>query len=123
MFKSLQVACSKVPGFGSYTGKPYLCCFFNQKGLNVNKIKVQQERLQVGSNLIWSQIQPSKNSTSYDVSSVYRLRKHYLWCLESVQKKQPSFEIDEETFAEKLLVAFAFGTACLLLCFCVFVVF
>jgi len=89
----------------------------------MNEIKAQLERPKVASSLDWPKNQSTRFSTSYDVYSVYSQRKHYLWCLDNVQEKHFSSQIEEETFAEKLLVAFSFGTACLLLCFCGFVVF
>jgi hypothetical protein len=89
----------------------------------MNEIKAQLERPKVASSLDWPKNQSNQKSTSSDVYSVYIQRKHYLWCLDSVQEKHFSSQIEEETFAEKLLVAFSFGTACLLLCFCGFVVF
>lgn len=65
--------------------------------------------------------------TKYDVYTVYSDQKHYPWCLGSVQKQSFRYvcqpELERESFAEKLLVVFAFGTACLLACFPAFVVF
>ena len=109
----------------------------------MNEIKSQSERPQVGSSLDLYQEHFFSKGSFYDVYSVNKSKKHYQWCLESVQKGLKNLALAlsiapstglvkhyqqrtnqvEETLAEKVAVAFAFSAAVLLLCFSTFVVF
>jgi len=109
----------------------------------MNKIKEHSVICNVGSSFGRSQDQHNKKVVFHDVYSVNKIKKHYRWCLESVQKglKNLAFALSkppeaqsvkhylqrtsqaEETLAEKVTVAFAFSAAVLLLCFSTFVVF
>ena len=109
----------------------------------MNQIKAQSERLQVRSNLDWSWNHFFKEPIFHDVYSVNKIKKHYRWCLECVQKRLKNLAYlspsaartesakhylqltsqSEETFAQKVAVAFAFSTAVVLVCFSAFVVF
>ena len=109
----------------------------------MNKIKEHSVICNVGSSFSGSQDQLNKNVVFHDVYSVNKSKKHYQWCLESVQKGLKNLALAlsiapstglvkhyqqrtnqvEETLAEKVAVAFAFSAAVLLLCFSTFVVF
>lgn len=78
----------------------------------MNKIKMQSNMCNVGSNSNWPRNFVQLHPTSYDVYSVYEVEKHYLWCTDQ-----------SESTLEKLAVAFGFLSAILFLCFSVFVVF
>lgn len=109
----------------------------------MSKINTKSDTFNVGSSFNVSQKHFFFKAMFHDVYSVYEIKKHYLWCLESVQKRlknlafalstEPSPESvkhhlqrasqDDETLAEKVAVAFAFSAAVLLVCFSAFVVF
>ena len=78
----------------------------------MNKINMQSNMCNVGSNLNWPQNYVQMNTASYDVYSVYESEKHYLWCTD-----QP------ESALEKLAVAICFLASIVVLCFSVLVVF
>ena len=77
----------------------------------MNKINMQSNMWNVGSNMNWPQNYVQLDSTSYDVYSVYESKKHYLWCTDQ-----------SESLIEKLAVGLAFVACVLLVSFCVFVV-
>lgn len=78
----------------------------------MNIIKQHANMRNVDSNLNWPQNYVQLNPTSYDVYSVYEVKKHYLWCTGQ----------SESTF-EKLAVAVCFLASIVVLCFSVLVVF
>jgi hypothetical protein len=78
----------------------------------MNKNNVQSNMCNVGSNLNWPQNFVYLNPTSYDVYIEKKYEKHHLWCTDQ-----------SESLLEKVLVAFGFVSAILILCFAVFVVF
>jgi hypothetical protein len=78
----------------------------------MNKIKVQSNMSNAGSNLYWPRNYVQLNPTSYDVYSVYEVEKHYLWCTEQT-----------ESVLEKLAVGLAFVACVVVLSFALLVVF
>jgi hypothetical protein len=78
----------------------------------MNKIKVQSNMSNAGSNLNWPRNYITLNSTSYDVYSVYESEKHYPWCSEQT-----------ESVLEKLAVGLAFVACVVVLSFALLVVF
>jgi hypothetical protein len=78
----------------------------------MNKINMQSNMCNVGSNINWPQNYVQLGRTSYDVYSVYQSEKHYLWCTGQ-----------SESTLEKLSVGFAFIAVVLVLCFALLVVF
>ena len=72
----------------------------------------QSNMCNAGSNLNWPVNYVQMNPTSYDVYSVYHSKKHYICGVG-----------DSESTLEKVLVAFGFLSAILVLCFSVLVVF
>jgi hypothetical protein len=78
----------------------------------MNKIKMQSNMSNVGSNSNWPQNYIILNPTSYDVYSVYEVEKHYPWCSEQT-----------ESILEKLAVGLAFVACVVVLSFSLLVVF
>jgi hypothetical protein len=78
----------------------------------MNKIKVQSNMFNAGSNLNWPRNYITLNPTSYDVYSVYESEKHYPWCSEQT-----------ESVLEKLAVGLAFVACVVVLSFALLVVF
>jgi len=78
----------------------------------MNKIKVQSNMSNAGSNLNWPRNYITLNPTSYDVYSVYESKKHYPWCSEQT-----------ESVLEKLAVGLAFVACVVVLSFALLVVF
>jgi hypothetical protein len=78
----------------------------------MNKIKVQSNMSNAGSNLNWPRNYITLNPTSYDVYSVYESEKHYPWCSEQT-----------ESVLEKLAVGLAFVACVVVLSFALLVVF
>jgi len=78
----------------------------------MNKIKVQSNMSNAGSNMNWPRNYITLNPTSYDVYSVYESEKHYPWCSEQT-----------ESVLEKLAVGLAFVACVVVLSFALLVVF
>jgi len=78
----------------------------------MNKIKVQSNMRNAGSNMNWPRNYITLNPTSYDVYSVYESEKHYPWCSEQT-----------ESVLEKLAVGLAFVACVVVLSFALLVVF
>lgn len=78
----------------------------------MNKIKVQSNMRNAGSNMNWPRNYITLNPASYDVYSVYESEKHYPWCSEQT-----------ESVLEKLAVGLAFVACVVVLSFALLVVF